>query len=154
MRRRSDLTHSHVWSAAIASIQAVQRIRTGQTARVPRVLVLAAAGAAGALLRYGVAVALGVRTFPWATLTINLVGSFLLGVTSAVAADRGWSDDVTVPVAVGFLGAFTTFSTFSYETQLLLRGGRLGAAAAYVAASVAGGVLAAAVGYGVARSLR
>lgn len=95
---------------------------------------------------------LGGRSFPYATLGINLAGSFLLGVLLTLRSGRGWSINVTVPLAVGFLGAFTTFSTFSYETQLLLRTDRPVAAGAYVAA-VVGGVLAAFIGYGVGRGL-
>ena len=64
---------------------------------------------------------------------------------------RHWPD-TTAAVAVGFLGAFTSFSTFSYEVQDLLRTDRSGAAAAYVALSLLGGVLAAAAGYVAARS--
>ena len=87
------------------------------------------------------------------TLVINLIGSFLLGVTFRASGQRGPSDAVALMIAVGFLGAFTTFSTFSFETQALLRAGRPGAAAAYVAVSVVGGVMAAAAGYGIGRAL-
>ena len=114
---------------------------------------VAAAGAAGALARYWIGVAVGVRAFPWATLGINVTGSYVLGLVLTVGTERGWPEDVTVPLAVGFLGAYTTFSTFSYETQLLLRTDRAATAALYVAASVAGGVLAAAAGYASARWL-
>ncbi len=61
---------------------------------------------------------MGPRSFPWATLAINLLGSFLLGVLAKLAADGGWPDKTTLPLGVGFLGAFTTFSTFSVETQM------------------------------------
>ena len=111
-----------------------------------RLVLIAVAGAAGALTRYGVGNAVGVRTFPWATLGINVLGSFLLGLLLQAAPGR-LSDDVRVGLAVGFLGAFTTFSTFSYETVSMLRDGRAGAALAYVAASVVVGLGAAAVGY-------
>ncbi len=114
---------------------------------------MALAGAAGALSRYGIGVAVGVRTFPWATLGINLAGSYLLGLVLAVGTARGWPDTTTVPIAVGFLGAFTTFSTFSYETVTLARTGRAGTAALYVALSLIGGVLAAAAGYATARAV-
>jgi CrcB protein len=107
-----------------------------------RVVWVAVAGAAGALSRYGIGMAVGVRTFPWATLGINLAGSLLLG----VVLSRDWPPSTSVPLAVGFLGAFTTFSTFSFETYTMLRTDRLGAAAAYVGASLVGGVLAAAAG--------
>ena len=107
---------------------------------------VAVAGALGALTRFGVGNAVGVRAFPWATLGINVVGSFLLGVLLQ-AAPRRLDDDVRVALGVGFLGAFTTFSTFSYETVAMLRDGRAGVAALYVVASVVLGVGAAAVGY-------
>ena len=59
---------------------------------------------------------IGVRSFPWATLGINLVGSYLLGLLLVLGAERDWPETTTVPLSIGFLGAFTTFSTFSYET--------------------------------------
>ena len=111
-----------------------------------RLVLIAVAGAAGALTRYGVGNAVGVRTFPWATLAINVVGSFLLGLLLQAAPAR-LGDDVRVALAVGFLGAFTTFSTFSYETVTMVRDGRAGAALSYVLLSVVVGVGAAALGY-------
>ena len=81
----------------------------------------------------------------------TLAGSFSLGVSVKLAADRGWPDSTTLPLGVGFLGAFTTFSTFSMETQTMLRDDRLAAAGAYVGASVLGGVVAATLGYMAAR---
>jgi CrcB protein len=86
-----------------------------------------------------------VRSFPWATLAINVTGSFALGVL--LTAGSRLSGTVVVALGVGFLGAFTTFSSFSYETQTLVRTGRAPAALAYVAASVALGVGAATLGY-------
>ena len=114
------------------------------------VLLIAIAGAAGAAARHGVGVAVGARSFPWSTLAINLVGSFLLGLLVRVGLERDWSELRTLPLSVGFLGAFTTFSTFSVETHTMLRDGRSGAAAAYIGLSVVGGLAAAAVGYAVA----
>ena len=117
-----------------------------------RVALVAVLGAAGACCRYGIGVAVGVQSFPWATLGINVAGSFLLGLVLTAGPDR-LSSDAVVGIAVGFLGAFTTFSTFGFETQTLLRTDRAGAAAAYVAASVVVGVAAAALGYAAGRSL-
>lgn len=118
-----------------------------------KVALLAMAGALGAAARYGIGAAVGLRTFPWTTLGINLVGSFLLGLVLRVGALRHWPDTTTVPLAVGFLGAFTTFSTFSYEVHSLLRTDRAGAALTYAVLSVGGGLAAAAAGYAAARSL-
>lgn len=114
---------------------------------------VAIAGAAGAVLRYRLGLAIGVRTFPWATLGINLAGCFLLALVVAGPIGSRWSSTIAVALAVGFLGSFTTFSTFGYETFTLLHTGRSGAALGYVAASVGGGVLGAASGYALARRL-
>ncbi|HUP86180.1 MAG TPA: fluoride efflux transporter CrcB [Acidimicrobiales bacterium] len=117
-----------------------------------RVVLIAVAGAAGALTRYAVASAVGVRAFPWSTLSINVVGSFLLGILLQSAPGR-LSDDVRTGLAVGFLGAFTTFSTFSYESVAMIRDGRAAVAALYVVASVISGMAAAAVGWRVGAAL-
>lgn len=114
---------------------------------------IALAGAVGALARYGIGAAVGERSFPWATLGINVTGSFLLGLVVGIAVWRGWPETATAPLAVGLLGAYTTFSTFSFETYDLARSDRVLVAAAYVAASVIGGLLAAFAGYSVARRL-
>jgi CrcB protein len=118
-----------------------------------QIVLVALAGAAGALSRWGLGTWVGARTFPWATLGINVAGSFALGLLLRTAELRAWPDTTTVPLAVGFLGAFTTFSTFSVEAWSLVRDDRAGAAAAYVAASVALGVGAAAVGWALARQV-
>lgn len=119
-----------------------------------RVLAVGLAGALGALARYGLGVAVGVRSFPWATLGINLAGCFLLALLLAGPAAERWSPTTNVALAVGFLGAFTTFSTFGYETLTLLRTDRAVSAVGYVAGSVAGGLACAALGYVAGRALR
>lgn len=104
------------------------------------ILAIAVGGAIGAVARHLVnvqAAALMGFGFPWGTLTVNIVGSFLMGVlveTSALA----WSPDsaVRAMLAVGVLGAFTTFSTFSLDTIVLYERGQMGLAAGYVIASV------------------
>jgi CrcB protein len=112
---------------------------------------IALAAAAGALSRYGLGRAIGVRSFPWATLGINLSGSLLLGLVVAIGIERSWSETTMVPLTVGFLGAYTTFSTFSYETYTLMRTDRSSQAAVYVLVSVVGGVFAAFAGYKIGR---
>lgn len=115
------------------------------------VVLVGLAGAAGALARHGIATSVGPRAFPWSTLVINVAGSFALGLLLKLGVDRGWPDSTVLPLGTGFLGAFTTFSTFSVETQAMLRADRLAAAGLYVAASVVGGLGAAALGYLAAR---
>lgn len=104
---------------------------------------VALGGALGSVARYacslGAARWLG-TTFPWGTLFVNVAGSFSIGLLAAlfVAADGRLlvSPEARAFVAVGILGGFTTFSSFSVETLNLARSGALGAAAANVGGSV------------------
>ena len=75
--------------------------------------------------------------FPWGTLMVNVVGSFILGLLVEYLAQR-WSatQEIRGFLVVGVMGGFTTFSTFSQDTALLLERGSLGPAFAYVAGSV------------------
>lgn len=116
-----------------------------------RAVVVALAGAAGALLRYAIGTNLSSTAFPWATLLVNLGGSFVLGLVLGRAP--AWSTTATLGVTVGFLGAFTTFSTFAFEATSLVRDDRAGTAGAYVLLSVVLGLTAAALGWHVGRSL-
>ncbi|MEY2476565.1 MAG: fluoride exporter [Actinomycetota bacterium] len=117
-----------------------------------RIALVGLAGALGALSRYAIGVGIGVRSFPFATLLINVVGSAVLGwVLAGPGADR-WSTTATTAVAVGFLGAFTTFSTFAYETITMLRTDQPARALLYVALSVGLGLVAAAAGYALGRA--
>ena len=118
-----------------------------------RYLWVALGGAAGAVARHGINQAVGARPFPWATLLINVSGSFALGAVLYVAGHRDWSPEVTAAVGVGFLGAYTTFSTFTFEAFGLGRTDRALTAALYVGVSVVVGILAAAAGHTAARVL-
>lgn len=121
------------------------------------VLFIGLAGALGSLGRWGVAEAakhyIGAG-FPWGTMIVNLVGSLLLG----MLLESGLHSEIVpahvrVPVAVGFFGAFTTFSTFSVDTVRLLETGQYAAAAANVGVSVVLGVGGAFIGIAIARYL-
>ncbi len=118
-----------------------------------RVLFIGVAGAAGAVCRYAISSAVGSHRFPWSTLGINVAGSFVLGLVLSLAAARDWPADVTAAIAVGFVGAFTTFSTFSWEALTLGRAGRAASAIAYTAGSVGLGLAAAYAGLRLARVL-
>jgi CrcB protein len=109
------------------------------------------AGVCGVLARYGI----GRATFHsdaliWSTVGINIVGSFLLGL---LAAEHWFSRDVREALGVGFLGGFTTFSTFSVQVVLDVDAGEPWRAFGYLIASVAGGVAAAACGFALGRKL-
>ncbi len=103
-------------------------------------LAVAAGGAFGAVARYLVMVQVGHwlgTGFPFATLTVNVVGSFILGVLVELMA-LAWSPtpELRALVVVGVLGAFTTFSTFSMDVVLHMERGEIGLALTYVVASV------------------
>ena len=85
-----------------------------------------AAGALGAPLRYLVDIAITERTrspLPWGTLVINVTGSFLLGLLTGLGLHHGLPKTARVVLGTGFCGAYTTFSTFTYETVRLLEEG-------------------------------
>jgi CrcB protein len=115
---------------------------------------LVVVGAAlGAPARYVGDVLVTVRTdgsFPYGTLLVNAVGSFVLGLVTGLALHHGLSSSWQALVGTGFCGALTTYSTFSVETAGLLRDGRPVAAAANLLGSAALGLVAAAAGLGLA----
>jgi CrcB protein len=113
---------------------------------------VAAGGALGAPARYAVGRLLSTGSFPWATFAVNAVGSFALGFVLVLFLERFPPSRRLRPfVATGVLGAFTTYSTFAVETDLLVRAGRLGLAVAYVVATVAVGLAAVRAGMVVGR---
>ena len=116
-------------------------------------LLVILAGAAGTAARYGIQLLVGPRSFPWATLATNVVGSFLIGLVLTLSVMNRLDSRQTAVLAVGFLGAFTTYSTFAWETFTLSRLDRLVEAALYLALSVVLGVVAAAAGYRLGQAL-
>ena len=101
---------------------------------------VAAGGAAGSVSRYWLSRLIKAHLgadFPWATLAINLGGSFILGLAAGLFRDRASGGYLLL--GVGFCGGLTTFSTFSLEVVEALDAGRADLAAAYVGASLAGG---------------
>jgi CrcB protein len=122
---------------------------------MPVVLAIAVFGALGAVTRYGVDALIEHHTetlFPLSTFVINLTGCFLVSAAVAILVDRlHVSTWLSVGVVVGFLGAYTTFSTFAYETQGLIAEGRHGVAFANALGSVTFGVAAVYLGLVVGR---
>jgi CrcB protein len=119
------------------------------------VLAVAVGGALGTLARYELALAEppGSGRFPWATFTVNVVGSFVLGVAVTALVEPSPPSRIIRPfVTVGFCGGLTTFSTWMVESVLLVRDDRAGLATLYLVMSVVAGFLAVAAGAWVARA--
>ena len=105
---------------------------------------VALGGALGTAARSGVAQLMPVApgTFPWATFLVNLSGSFALGAVLALVLQRFPTSRFVRPfVAVGFVGAYTTYSTFAVETVLLVRDGHPALAVTYALTSLGAGFL-------------
>ena len=118
-----------------------------------QVLLVALGGAFGAIARYGVslaAVQLGATSFPWGTWVANLIGCFLIGLIVPFVATPQ-TETARLLVVTGFLGAFTTFSTYSVDTFSLWMAGRPGLALANALGSVVFGLVCVALGVYVAR---
>jgi CrcB protein len=119
-------------------------------------LMAAVGGALGALVRWGITVLVPASPghWPWATFAVNLSGCLAIGVLLAVLPTRfphvSWLRPL---LAVGFLGGYTTFSTFAVESVRLADGGAWPIAAGYVVASVAGGAACVFAGLAAARAV-
>src|SRR5579872_3591625 len=105
-------------------------------------LAVAVGGALGSVARFWLAAAMMALTgpaFPWGTLLINILGSFVIGLVAALTLtpDRvGMHPDVRIFLMVGICGGFTTFSAFSLQTLELIQTGDVWAAAGYIVGSV------------------
>lgn len=117
---------------------------------------MALGGAAGALARYGLGGwihGLTGAAFPWGTMTVNVVGCFALGLVTPLLLAPSAAPEARAFVAVGLLGGFTTFSTFSFEAMALAQNGHWQRAAVYTIGSVVLGLLAVVVGFWIGTSL-
>ena len=112
-------------------------------------LFLAAGGVLGTLARYGLQglIQPAGGSFPWGTLVVNLAGSFALGFLMRFLLGTSFATpELRAAATIGFCGAFTTMSTFSYETVTLVQGGEYWRAVGYLASSVGGSLVAVAAG--------
>lgn len=115
---------------------------------------VALGGAIGSVLRYELGRAMAwllgpqaVATFPWATLTVNIVGSFAMGLLAGGLGRLGDSGEpLRLLIGVGLLGGFTTFSAFSLEMMMLIERGQAAQAFVYAAVSVLAGLSALYIG--------
>lgn len=110
-------------------------------------------GSLGAAARYSLSIFINnkfrQKSFPFGTLIINISGSFLLGLIANLYSVNQISEGVWLFAGVGFCGAYTTFSTFGYETITLIRSNKAGTAGAYILFSVILSILTAAMGFAI-----
>jgi fluoride exporter len=111
----------------------------------------------GSIARYATARSIDVKLnalFPYGTLTVNIIGSFILGIVIAWASRKGaGSENMRLLLATGFCGGFTTFSAFAFENLTLIEQKMIGSALLYISVSLILGVLAVYAGVVVGRSL-
>ena len=121
---------------------------------IRNILAVGAGSFIGGVARYLVSIAMkGIgKGFPWATLTVNLLGCLLIGLLwGLLSRNATESTSWGLFLTVGLCGGFTTFSTFSKEALTMLQAGQIGGFATYVVVSVLAGIALAALGYYVAR---
>ena len=135
------------------------RRATGYTAPMTAFLLVFLGAGLGGAARHAVNLGCGRwcgTQFPWGTLTVNVVGSFAMGLLAgwlAFKAGEGWSQHARLFLATGVLGGFTTFSAFSLDALLLWERGQALAAASYAGASVVLSIIALAGAISIVRSL-
>ena len=111
-------------------------------------LLVGLGGSIGSMIRYAVFLLIRSRSFPYATLSVNIIGSFIIGLVFALSIkEAGLSSNWRLFLATGICGGFTTFSAFSLENMELMQGGRTGLAITYIALSIVLGIAATFAGY-------
>ena len=119
-----------------------------------RVLWISLAGAAGTAARYLLTMVITQRfgtAFPAGTVVVNLTGCFIMAALMTVSGPLGWSQTARMAATVGFLGGFTTYSSFNQETMMLWERGATSAAMLNLAVTLVGGLAAGWVGVMVGR---
>lgn len=123
-----------------------------------RLLMIALGGAVGSLARYGTGTLLLRATektlFPWGTLAVNVIGCLAIGYLNGLLDDRLIRPELRFLLVIGFLGGYTTFSTFGWETAAMLRQGEYARVIGYVLANNLIGVLLVVIGYALSRMHR
>ena len=130
---------------------------SGAYARPMPLILIGIGGFAGAISRYlvdGFVTDKTAGAFPWGTLVVNATGSFVLGLLFAATTERAiFPAEIRGPVMIGFIGAYTTFSTYVLESWGLVESGSYGTAIANLGGSVVVGLVAVAVGLAMGRAV-
>jgi fluoride exporter len=111
-------------------------------------LLVGLGGALGSMLRYAGYLLITNKSFPFATLSVNIIGSFVIGLVLALSLkDENFLNNWKLFLATGICGGFTTFSAFSAENVVLLQSEKYGLALTYIALSIVAGIGAAWLGF-------
>lgn len=112
------------------------------------ILLVGLGGGIGSMLRYAASLLINSKYFPYSTLAVNILGSFLIGVIFAMSLeDEVFFNNWKLFLATGLCGGFTTFSAFSMENLSLIQSGKFGLAITYIVISIIFGIVAAFWGY-------
>jgi len=119
---------------------------------IKNLLLVGLGGSIGSMLRYAAGLLINSKYFPYATLAVNFIGSFIIGIVFAMSVkEEVLSTHWKLFLATGICGGFTTFSAFSLENMELLQNGKIGMAAIYIILSIVLGIVAAFFGFYVSR---
>jgi CrcB protein len=115
---------------------------------IKNLLLVGLGGGIGSMLRYGSSLLIQSKLFPYATLAVNITGSFIIGIVFAMSIkEEALLNNWKLFLATGICGGFTTFSAFSLENMGLLQSGKYGVAFAYTGLSILLGIAATFLGY-------
>ena len=115
---------------------------------IKNLLLVGLGGSIGSMVRYAASFLVRSKLFPYATLSVNITGSFIIGLIFAMSIkEEGLSNNWKIFLATGICGGFTTFSAFSLENMGLLQTGKIGMAVTYILLSIILGILATFLGY-------
>jgi fluoride exporter len=119
---------------------------------IKNLLLVGLGGSIGSMARYAASLLIKSKSFPYGTLTVNIIGSFIIGLLFAMSIkEEGMFENWKLFLATGICGGFTTFSAFSLENMGLLQSGKIGMAVTYILLSIVLGILATFLGYRLVR---
>ncbi len=151
--QQKTLPHCTKLLRCLNSVQLVAAVYLESNEPMKHVLAIALGGALGAVCRHLVNQLCSRSNFPWATLVVNVVGCFLIGLLITLRATDAsrWGEVTHSALAIGFLGALTTFSTFGFETNYLFSSQQHGLGLLNIAGNMLLGLLAVYGGIEIAR---
>ena len=103
---------------------------------IKNLFIVGLGGGIGSMIRYAASLLMNTKLFPYATFSVNIIGSFIIGLVFALSIkETGITNNWKLFLSTGICGGFTTFSAFSLENMGLLQSGKIGLAFIYIALS-------------------